>query len=96
MDLSICELWAGLARAGMPEVMLFLPDGGASRCHWDDTAIVGDTRVALLGDQDRGLVRIVPVDSCAGLGIASPKGVDPVAYRAVVRNKLVPAEAPVG
>lgn len=84
----ITPLWQGLRDSGLPEVMLYLPDGGASRCHWDDTAVVGGNRVALLGDQDRGIVRIMPVASCIGLGIASPKGVDPVGYRAVVRGRL--------
>jgi len=83
------ELWQGLRDAGLPEVMLYLPDGSASRCHWDDTALVGETRVALLGDQDRNIVRIMPVDACIGLGIPSPKGVDPIGYRAVVREKLI-------
>ena len=84
----ITELWEGLREAGLPEVMLYLPDGSASRCHWDDTSLVGLTRVALLADQDRNIVRIVPVDSCSGIGIASPKGVDPVSHRAIVRGKL--------
>ncbi|MBX6311864.1 MAG: hypothetical protein IRY99_02925 [Isosphaeraceae bacterium] len=83
------SMWIGLRDAGLPEVMLYLPDGTASRCHWEDTAVLNGTRVALLGDQDRGIVRIVPVASCIGLGIASPKGVDPVGYRAVVREKLL-------
>lgn len=82
------DLWAGLRAAGMPEVMLYLPDGSACRCHWDDTSMLGETRVALLPDQDRGIVRLFPVSSCLGLGIASPKGVDPVGYRAVVKTKL--------
>lgn len=84
----ISELWAGLREAGLPEVMLYLPDNSASRCHWDDTALVGDVRVALLADQDRQIVRILPVDSCVGIGIASPKGTDPSGYRRVVFNKL--------
>ncbi len=84
----ITDLWEGLRTAGLPEVMLYLPDGSASRCHWDDTAMVGDTRVALLGDQDRGIVRIIPIQSCMGIGIASPKGVDPAGYRSVIRTKL--------
>jgi len=33
-------------------------------------------------------VRIVPVDGCLGIGIASPKGVDPMSYRGVVLEKL--------
>lgn len=84
----ITSLWDGLRSSGLPEVMLYLPDGSACRCHWDDTAVIGETRVALLGDQERNIVRIVPVSSCIGLGIASPKGVDPIGYRAVVREKL--------
>ena len=47
MDL-ITEIWAGLNDAGMPEVMLYLPDGSAYRCHWNDTALVGAVRVALV------------------------------------------------
>jgi len=31
-----------------------LGDGTASRCHWDETAMIGPTRVALLGDQETG------------------------------------------
>lgn len=84
----ICSMWEGLRDAGLPEVMLYLPDGSASRCHWNDTALIGDVRVALLGDQERGIVRIVPVDSCLGLGIACPKGNDPSGYKAVVLSKL--------
>ncbi len=84
----ITEMWEGLRSAGLPEVMLFLSDGSASRCHWDDTAMVGEVRVALLGDQDRNIVRIIPVASCVGIGIASPKGTDPMTYRGVVKNKL--------
>jgi hypothetical protein len=87
MDL-ISQIWSGLKDAGMPEVMLFLPDGTAYRCHWDETALVGDIRVALLADQDRKIVRLVPVDQCQGIGIASPKGTDPAGYRSVVRGKL--------
>ena len=34
----ITDIWAGLKDAGMPEVMLYLADGSASRCHWDETA----------------------------------------------------------
>lgn len=84
----IPQIWSGLKDAGMPEVMLYLPDGTAYRCHWDDTALVGDIRVALLADQDRKIVRIVPVHECQGIGIASPKGTDPAGYRAVVRSRL--------
>lgn len=84
----ICELWSGLREAGIPEVMLYLPDGSACRCHWEDTAMVNETRVALLGDQERSIVRIVPVNTCVGIGVPSPKGVDPVGYRGVVQEKL--------
>lgn len=84
----ISAIWAGLRAAGLPEVMLFLPDGSASRCHWDDTAVIDGLRVALLGDQERKIVRIVPVDGCLGIGIASPKGIDPMSYRGVVLEKL--------
>ncbi len=84
----ITAIWAGLRAAGLPEVMLFLPDGSASRCHWDDTAVIDGLRVALLGDQERKIVRIVPVDGCLGIGIASPKGIDPMSYRGVVLQKL--------
>jgi hypothetical protein len=84
----ISEIWEGLRDAGLPEVMLFLPDQSASRCHWKDTAMIGTVRVALLADQDRQIVRIVPVDSCAGIGIASPKGIDPSGYKREVYKKL--------
>ncbi len=84
----ITEIWSGLNDAGLPEVMLYLPDGAAYRCHWDETAMVGEVRVALLADQDRKIVRIVPVDQCQGIGIASPKGTDPAGYRSVIREKL--------
>jgi hypothetical protein len=84
----ITTVWEGLRDAGLPEVMLYLPDGSASRTHWDDTALIGPVRVALLADQDRGIVRIIPVSACIGIGIASPKGVDPVGYRGVVRTRL--------
>jgi hypothetical protein len=88
MDAIITSMWQGLRDAGLPEVMLYLPDGSAARCHWDDTAVVGGNRVALVADQDRGIVRMVPVDACNGIGIAAPKGTDPAGYRAVVRGKL--------
>lgn len=91
MNASIVAMWECLKAAGLPEVMLYLPDGTAARCHWDDTAQLGEIRVALVGDQERGVVRIIPVESCTGLGVASPKGVDPVGYRSVVLGKLVPA-----
>lgn len=84
----ITEIWEGLKAAGMPEVMLYLPDLTASRCHWKDTTLIGETRVALLADQDRQIVRILPVDSCVGIGIASPKGVDPSGYKTVVHSRL--------
>jgi hypothetical protein len=84
----ISEIWAGLREAGMPEVMLYLPDNSASRCHWDDTTTINDVRVALLADQDRQIVRILPVDSCVGIGIASPKGIDPSGYKLFVYKKL--------
>ena len=84
----ISEIWQGLRDAGLPEVMLYLHDNSASRCHWDETTMIGDVRVALLADQDRQIVRILPVDSCAGIGIASPKGVDPSGYKGTVKYKL--------
>jgi hypothetical protein len=84
----ITEIWAGLKDAGMPDVMLYLPDGSACRCHWDETALIGDVRVALLADQDRKIVRIMPIHECQGIGIASPKGTDPAGYRTVVQAKL--------
>jgi hypothetical protein len=90
----ITEIWAGLSDAGLPEVMLYLPDGSAYRCHWDDTATVGSVRVALLADQDRKIVRIVPVDQCHGIGIAAPKGTDPAGYRSVVQAKLMESVQP--
>jgi hypothetical protein len=84
----ISEIWAGLRDAGIPEVMLYLPDNTASRCHWDDTALIGDVRVALLGDQERRIVRVQPVDQCIGIGIAAPKGTDPMNYRGYIQGKL--------
>jgi hypothetical protein len=84
----ITEIWAGLNDAGMPEVMLYLPDGSASRCHWEETAMIGAVRVALLADQDRKIVRIMPIHECHGIGIASPKGIDPAGFRSVVQGKL--------
>jgi hypothetical protein len=90
MDL-ITQLWSALRDAGMPEVMLYLSDGTACRCHWNDTSMVGDTRVALLADQDRKIVRIMPIRECQGIGIASPKGTDPMGYRPVVQEKLLEA-----
>ena len=87
----ITELWEQLRDAGMAEVMLFLPDGSACRCHWDNTALLGPTRVALLADQERNIVRIVPLAGCVGIGVASPKGTDPNAYRGVIRERLAAA-----
>ena len=84
----VTEIWIGLKDAGMAEVMLYLADGSAYRCHWDDTAMIGEVRVALLADQDRKIVRIVPVPECKGIGIASPKGSDPAGYRTYIRTKL--------
>jgi hypothetical protein len=84
----ISEIWEGLKEAGMPDVMLYLSDGSASRCHWDETALIGSVRVALLADQDRKIVRIVPIHDCRGIGVASPKGIDPAGYRSVVQGKL--------
>jgi hypothetical protein len=84
----ISEIWAGLRAAGIPEVMLYLPDQSASRCHWDDTVMLGGTRVALVADQERKIVRILAVDSCIGIGVPSPKGVDPSGYKAIVYGKL--------
>jgi hypothetical protein len=88
MNEWIAELWAGLREAGLSEVMLYLPDGAACRCHWDDTTLIGSSRIALLADQDRGIVRLMPIAQCVGIGIASPKGVDPAGYRGVVHGKL--------
>ncbi len=93
MDL-ITEIWAGLKDAGLPEVMLYLPDGSACRCHWDDTALIGNIRVALLADQDRKVVRVMPVHECQGIGFASPKGTDPAGYRTVIQSKLNERFAP--
>lgn len=88
VDDLISRLWQGMRDAGLPEVMLYLSDGSASRCHWDETALVGVERVALLADQERGIVRVLPVSSCAGIGIASPKGIDPSGYRRTVHARL--------
>ncbi len=84
----ITQVWSALRDAGLPEVMLFLPDGSAYRCHWNDTSLIGSIRVALLADQDRKIVRIMPIEECKGIGIASPKGTDPMGYRALVLEKL--------
>jgi hypothetical protein len=88
MSQSITEIWSGLRDAGMPDVMLFLPDGIASRCHWDETAMIGTTRVALLGDQERKIVRVIPVESCVGIGVATPKGIDTSCFRGMVQSRL--------
>ena len=77
----ITQVWSALRDAGLPEVMLYLPDGSAYRCHWNDTSLIGSIRVALLADQDRKIVRIMPIEECKGIGIASPKGTDPMGYR---------------
>jgi hypothetical protein len=69
--------------------MLYLFDGSACRCHWDETAVIGTIRVALLADQERKIVRIMPIHDCKGIGIATPKGTDPAGYRTVVQGKLV-------
>ena len=84
----ITQLWVALRDAGLPEVMLYLPDGTACRCHWNDTALIGTTRVALLADQDRKIVRITPISECKGIGIASPKGTDPMGFRPIIQEKL--------
>jgi hypothetical protein len=84
----ITQIWIALRDAGLPEVMLFLPDGTACRCHWNDTVMIGTSRVALLADQERKIVRMMPIEECKGIGIASPKGVDPMGYRSVVQEKL--------
>ena len=68
----ISEIWSGLRDAGMPEVMLYLPDHSASRCHWDDTVEIGGIRVALIADQERQIVRLLAVDTCTGIGVATP------------------------
>jgi hypothetical protein len=88
MSESISQIWAGLRDAGMPDVMLFLPDGTASRSNWDETAMIGPVRVALLGDQERKIVRVIPVESCIGIGIATPKGIDTSCFRGMVQNRL--------
>lgn len=87
-------LWEGLRDAGLPEVMLYLADGSASRCHWDSTALIGDVRVALLGDQERNIVRILPLRDCVGIGVASPKGTDPMNFRSVVQERLSSRTSP--
>src|SRR5262249_4069295 len=90
----ISEIWVGLRDAGMPEVMLYLADGSAYRCHWDDTDLVGGLRVALLADQDRKIVRIMPIQECRGIGIAAPKGTDPAGYRTFIKSKLCEQQKP--
>ena len=89
MAQMISEIWEGLCAAGLTEVMLYLPDNSAARCHWRDTAVIAGVRVALIADQERKIVRIVPVDTCVGIGVASPKGVDPTGHRSVILNKIV-------
>lgn len=86
--MKISEIFESLHNVGMSEVMLYLPDGSASRCHWRDTALLHGVRVALVADVDRGIVRIVPLDGCEGIGFPSPKGVDPMGYKAVIGTKL--------
>lgn len=86
--MKISEIFESLHNVGMSEVMLYLPDGSASRCHWKDTAILNGVRVALVADVDRGIVRVVPLDRCEGIGFPSPKGVDPMGYKAVIGAKL--------
>ncbi len=88
MSESITQIWSGLREAGMPDVMLFLPDGTACRSHWEETAIIGSIRVALLGDQERKIVRVIPVDACIGIGVATPKGIDTSCFRGMVQSKL--------
>ncbi len=94
MNDLMTELWEGLRDAGLPEVMLYLSDGTASRCHWDQTALVGEVRVALLGDQERNIVRILPIRDCVGIGVASPKGTDPMNFRSVVQDRLIARFSP--
>jgi hypothetical protein len=88
MSNLMTELWEGLRDAGLPEVMLYLSDGTASRCHWDQTTLIGDIRVALLGDQERNIIRILPLADCVGIGVASPKGTDPMNFRVVVQDRI--------
>jgi len=88
MEDLVPTLWEALRKAGLPEVMLYLSDGSAYRCHWDHTAVLGETRVALIGDQERNIVRILPLTACSGIGVASPKGTDPGAYRSIIQRKL--------
>jgi hypothetical protein len=82
------DLWLKLREAGMPDVMLYLPDHTATRCHWDDTVQLGALRVALLADQERNIVRVVPVSACEGIGLPSPKGIDTMNHRAFVKGKV--------
>lgn len=88
MAQHISEIWAGLYEAGFSEVMLFLPDNTASRCNWNETAVIDGVRVALLADQDRKIVRVLPIDNCTGIGIASPKGTDPSGYKSIVQKRI--------
>ena len=96
MNDLIARLWEDMRNVGLPEVMLYLHDGTASRCHWDETALVGTHRVALLADQERGIVRILPISACTGIGVASPKGIDPSGYRRNVHEKLTKPTTVVG
>jgi hypothetical protein len=50
--------------------------------------MIGAIRVALLGDQERKIVRVVPVESCIGIGVATPKGIDTSCFRGMVQSKL--------
>ena len=50
--------------------------------------MIGATRVALLGDQERKIVRVVPVESCIGIGVATPKGIDTSCFRGMVQSRL--------
>ena len=43
---------------------------------------------ALLGDQERKIVRVIPVDLCIGIGIATPKGIDTSCFRGMVQARL--------
>jgi hypothetical protein len=94
MNDLIARLWEEMRNAGLPEVMLYLSDGSASRCHWDETALLGSERVALLADQERNIVRILPLSTCSGIGVASPKGIDASGFRRTVHQKLERAATP--
>src|SRR5271169_6795642 len=52
-------------------------------------------------DLERKIVRVIPVESCIGIGIATPKGIDTSSFRGMVQNRLaersvrpVPPRAP--